>query len=134
MKPLSELHFPDACRYSVDHLWVKQEGQNVVIGISDYAQDQLGEIVYVEIPEIGSNFGKSESLGVSESVKSVSDILMPVSGDIAGVNAELEDSPDLVNRDPYGKGWIIKVTPHDHSEIDTLMSAEEYLNMLKGKE
>ena len=124
MKPLSELHFPDACRYSVDHLWVKQEGQNVVIGISDYAQDQLGEIVYVEIPEIGSNFGKSESLGVAESVKSVSDILMPVSGDIAGVNAELEDSPDLVNRDPYGKGWIIKVTPHDHSEIDTLMSAE----------
>ena len=134
MKPLSELHFPDACRYSVDHLWVRQEGQNVVIGISDYAQDQLGEIVYVEIPEIGSNFGKSESLGVAESVKSVSDILMPVSGDITGVNAELEDLPDLVNRDPYGKGWIIKVTLHDYSEIDTLMSAEEYLNMLKGKE
>jgi len=134
MKQLSELHFPDNCRYSVDHIWVRHEGENVKIGVSDYAQDQLGEVVYVELPETGSSFTKGDSCGVLESIKSVSDILIPVSGSIAGVNTELENSPGLVNDKPYDDGWIIEVTPHSTDEIEGLMSAEEYLNMLRGKE
>jgi len=134
MKQLSELHFPDNCRYSVDHIWVRHEGENAKIGVSDYAQDQLGEVVYVELPETGSSFMKGDSFGVVESIKSVSDILIPVSGSITGVNTELEDSPGLVNDKPYDDGWIIEVTPHSTVKIEDLMSAEEYFNMLRGKE
>ena len=134
MKQLSELHFPDNCRYSVDHVWVRHEGENAKIGLSDYAQDQLGEVVYVELPETGASFTKGDSFGVVESIKSVSDILIPVSGNIAGVNTELENSPGLVNDKPYDDGWILEVTPHSPGKSEDLMSDEEYLDMLKGKE
>ena len=132
MKQLSELQFPDNCRYSEDHIWARPEEEHIIIGISDYAQDQLGEIVYVEVPDIGAMFEKSESFGVAESVKSVSDLQIPVGGEIIEVNSKLDDSPGLVNSSPYGDGWIIVISPANPGEIDELMSSEEYAAMLKG--
>ncbi len=134
MKQLNEINIPDNCKYSDNHEWVRKKDLNVSIGISDYAQDQLGDVVYVELPEVGTSFEKNVSFGVVESVKSVSELLMPVSGEVVNVNTLLNDSPDTVNNDPYNSGWIIEVKPHNPDEMDNLMSAEEYLNMLKGKE
>ena len=111
MKELSELKFPDDVRYAESHEWAKSEGDTVKVGISDYAQDQLGDIVFVELPEEGDSLEKGEEFGTVESVKAVSEIYMPVGGEIVAVNSGLEDAPELANNTPYTDGWMIEVKP-----------------------
>jgi len=132
MKDVSLLNIPDDFRYAEDHEWAGLEGDNVVIGINDYAQDQLGDIVFVELPKIGSSFNKGDEFGTVESVKAVSELYMPVGGEIIEVNSALEGTPELVNKDPYKEGWMIKVKPHDTAEFNLLMTKDAYLEMLKG--
>lgn len=109
MKEISELNFPDDLRYSDDHEWAKQVDGVVRVGISDYAQDQLGDIVFVELPEIGDTLEKGEEFGTVESVKAVSELYMPLGGEITAINADLEEAPELVNNAPYSGGWMIDV-------------------------
>jgi glycine cleavage system H protein len=132
MKEIHELHFPDDVKYSDDHEWAKANKENVYIGISDYAQDQLGDIVYVELPSVGANLAKGEEFGTVESVKSVSELFMPLAGTVTAINTELEDSPELVNQEPYGGGWMILVKPDDISQLDQLKDKNAYLHLLKG--
>ncbi|MGD2127406.1 MAG: glycine cleavage system protein GcvH [Desulfobacteraceae bacterium] len=132
MKEINELQLPDDMRYASDHEWAKSDAHKLRIGISDYAQDQLGDIVFVELPQVGDTFGKGEEFGTVESVKAVAELYMPVGGEILAVNKALEDSPELVNQSPYQEGWMIEVKPSDLSEMDTLMSKDAYLEMLKG--
>lgn len=116
----------DELRFSKGHLWAKPQGETARVGITDYAQEQLGEIVYVDLPEVDDEVEKSEPLGEVESTKTVSELIAPVSGKVVEVNAELEDNPSLLNEEPYGEGWLIEVELADPSELDTLMDAEEY--------
>lgn len=132
MKSIEELSFPSDVKYTDDHEWAKVEGDLVSVGITDYAQDQLGEIVFVEMPEIGDSFGQGDEFGSVESVKAVSEIFLPISGEIVEVNSELEDAPELVNTDCYNKGWLVKIKPQDLSEMDSLKDQAAYLEMLKG--
>ena len=132
MKEINELNLPDDVRYTDDHEWAKAEGESVKIGITDYAQDQLGEIIFVEVPEVGDTLDKGANFGSLESVKAVSDIVMPVSGEVLAVNTALEDAPELLNQDPYSGGWIVEIKPGDPSELDQLMDKNAYLEMLKG--
>ena len=131
MKELNELNLPEEVRYTEDHEWAQITGDTVRIGVSDYAQDQLGDIVFVEFPEVGSSFEKGEEFGSLESVKAVSELYIPVSGEVVAVNEALEDSPELINENPY-VNWIIEIKPADLSEFDVLMDAEEYFETLKG--
>jgi glycine cleavage system H protein len=131
MKDLSELDFPETVRYTEDHEWAAVDGETVRIGVSDYAQDQLGDIVYVEMPEIGDIFEKGDEFGTLESVKAVSEIYMPVGGEVVAVNEALVDTPELINQDPYG-AWIVEIRVTDVGEYDELMSAEDYIEMLRG--
>lgn len=117
--------------YSEDHEWVRVEEDYLVIGVSDFAQDELGDIVFVELPEVEEEFEKGDSFGVLESVKAVSDTFIPVSGKVIKVNEDLIDQPELINDDPYGEGWLIKIEPADDSELDELMSVEEYTEFLE---
>jgi len=114
------------CRYTKTHEWIRVEGEYAYVGITDYAQQQLSDIVYVEMPEVGDTFSKGEVFGVVESVKAASDCYLPVAGEIAEINGELGDSPDLVNKDPYGDGWFAKLVVEDPDEVDGLMSPQEY--------
>lgn len=114
------------CRYTKTHEWVRVEGDEGYVGITDYAQQQLSDIVFVEMPEVGDSFEKGEVFGVVESVKAASDVYLPVAGEIVELNEELEDSPDLVNRDPYGDGWFVKFVIEDHDELGSLMDADAY--------
>jgi len=132
MKELNELTLPEDVKYSQDHEWAKKDGETVAAGITDYAQDQLGEIVFVELPEEGESFSKGDEFGTVESVKAVSEIYMPVSGTIEQVNSGLEDAPELVNNSPYDEGWLIRIKPDDLSELDTLLDKKGYLEILKG--
>jgi len=132
MKEINELIFPDDIGYAQSHEWAKAEGDNVKVGISDYAQDQLGDIVFVELPEVGENFAKGAEFGTVESVKAVSELYMPVGGEIVAVNTALEDSPEFVNNTPYSDGWMIEVKPDDRTDLDSLMSKDAYLQTLKG--
>ena len=132
MKELNELVLPDDVLYSDDHEWVRREGDMVRVGISDFAQDQLGDIVFVELPSVGAAIAKNQSFGVIESVKSVSDMLMPVGGEVTEVNNALEGNPELVNTGTYGGGWMLVVKPDDPTEIEALMTAETYMELLKG--
>ena len=132
MKEIGELHLPDDVRYAEDHEWARSEGENTRIGISDYAQDQLGDIVYVELPQVGDTFNKGEEFGTVESVKAVAELYMPIGGEILAVNTALEESPELVNKSPYGDGWLIEVKPADSAELDALMTRDVYLETLKG--
>ncbi|MBI3078295.1 MAG: glycine cleavage system protein GcvH [Deltaproteobacteria bacterium] len=116
----------DEPKFSKDHLWAKPQGETARVGITDYAQEQLGEIVYVDLPDVDDEVEKSEALGEVESTKTVSELIAPVSGKVLEVNDELEDNPGLLNEDPYGDGWLIEVELADPSELDTLMDAEEY--------
>ncbi len=131
MKEMNELNLPDDCRYSKDHEWARPEGENVRVGLSDYAQDQLGDIVYLELPQKGDTFEKDDEFGTVESVKAVSEMLIPVGGEVVDVNASIEDSPNLVNESPYNDGWLIEVKPSASDEIETLLTNDEYLNFLK---
>jgi len=134
MKEIDELNLPDDVRYAEDHEWIRSEGDKVRIGISDYAQDQLGDIVFVELPQSGDTFEKGEEFGTVESVKAVSELYMPIGGEILSVNAALEESPDLVNQSPYNDGWMIEVKPSDSAELEALITRDAYLEMLKGLE
>jgi glycine cleavage system H protein len=113
-------------RYADSHEWARKEGDEIVVGITDYAQESLSDIVYVELPEVGDSLERGESFGVVESVKAASDLYMPVGGEILAVNSELEDAPELVNQDSYGVGWMIRVAPSDPAEFDELMEGEAY--------
>jgi glycine cleavage system H protein len=132
MKEINELVLPSALRYAEDHEWVKLEGKDAIIGISDYAQNQLGEVVFVELPEVGASLDKGELFGTVESVKAVSELLMPIGGEVTAVNPELKETPELVNNDPYEGGWMIRVRPSDPAEINALMDKTAYLVALKG--
>jgi glycine cleavage system H protein len=134
MKEIGELQLPDDVRYAEDHEWARSEGENTRTGISDYAQDQLGDIVYVELPQVGDTFNKGEEFGTVESVKAVAELYTPIGGEILAVNTTLEESPELVNKSPYGDGWLIEVKPADSAELDTLMTRDVYLETLKGIE
>jgi glycine cleavage system H protein len=117
---------PDDRRYSKEHEWVKMQGDLAVIGITDYAQDQLGDIVYVDLPESGTALRQFEKLGEIESVKAVSDLYAPISGEVNRANDGVREKPELVNQDPYEGGWLIEVKPADATELDKLMSAADY--------
>lgn len=132
MKEFSELHIPGDRRYSDDHEWVAAEGDGIRIGITDYAQDQLGDIVFVEFPKVGARIARNSEFGVVESVKSVSSLLMPVGGEVTAVNAELDKNPDYVNTSPYDKGCLIEIRPDSPVELDDLMTADDYIGMLRG--
>jgi glycine cleavage system H protein len=134
MKELDELNLPSDVRYSDDHEWARQEGRHVRIGISDYAQDRLGDITFVELPEVGDVFTQGDEFGTVESTKAASETLIPISGEVVAVNKALEDSPGLINQDPYGNGWMIQVNPTNAAEFDELMEKEDYRKMLEGTE
>jgi glycine cleavage system H protein len=114
------------CKYDEEHEWIRVEGDEGVIGISDYAQDALSDVVYVELPEVGDVFDKGDVLAVVESVKAASDVYMPVTGEILEINEQLEDSPELVNQDPYGEAWLVRCTIAEPSELEDLLDAEAY--------
>lgn len=114
------------CRYTKDHEWAKEEGEGVKVGISDYAQIELGDVVFVELPEVGATFSAGDAFANVESVKAVSDVYAPVSGTVTQVNEALNDSPELVNESPYEGAWMIVLEPSDKSELDALMNAEAY--------
>ncbi|WDP88288.1 MAG: glycine cleavage system protein GcvH [Desulfobacter sp.] len=132
MKALDELNFPEDVKYTKSHEWAKVDGDSVIMGLSDYAQDQLGEIVFVEMPEEGDTFEQGDEFGSVESVKAVSEIYLPVAGEIIAVNEELEDAPELVNNECYTGGWLVKIKPEDPAQMDELMDKGAYIEMLKG--
>lgn len=132
MKDINELNLPEDVKYTKDHEWAKADGDTVTIGINDYAQDQLGEIVFVEMPAVGDSFSAEDEFGSVESVKAVSEMYMPIAGEIVAINEDLEDAPENVNEDCYQSGWIIKVKPSAFDEMDALMDKAAYLEMLKG--
>jgi glycine cleavage system H protein len=120
------MEFPEDLKYSKEHEWVLVEGNVATIGITDYAQEQLGDIVFVELPAIGDKVSKDDAFSVVESVKAVSDVYAPVSGAVLEVNDDLPDSPEMLNEDPYGDGWMAKIEMTDTSDLDDLMNATEY--------
>ncbi|MFT4603380.1 MAG: glycine cleavage system H protein [Rhodothermales bacterium] len=125
------MKFPAELSYTKDHEWIRvsEDGSSVTVGITDFAQNELGDIVYVDIDTIGNDVDKDDVFGTVEAVKTVSELFMPISGTVSEANAALEDSPELVNDDPYGKGWMIKIAIGDASELDGLLSAEAYAAM-----
>ena len=124
---------PEDLHYSKDHEWVRVEGDVAVVGITDYAQNSLGDVVYVELPKAGEEFAANESFGSVESVKAVSEVFSPVSGAVAEVNEALNDEPEKVNGDPYGEGWMIKVRMSNSGEVDSLLTAAEYEDFTKAE-
>lgn len=125
------MHVPEGLKYTKEHEWVKVEGEKGRVGITHYAQDQLGDVVFVELPKKGRKLGQMESFGVVESVKAVSDLYCPVGGEVVEVNSELERKPELVNADPYGEGWMIQVKITKPKDLDKLLSAADYTAYLK---
>ncbi|HSM89382.1 MAG TPA: glycine cleavage system protein GcvH [Desulfobacterales bacterium] len=132
MKDVSQLKFPDDVRYVESHEWVKEEGGRARIGITDYAQDQLGDIVFVELPAVGKSFSIGAPFGSVESVKAVSELYMPIAGKVVEINAALENSPETVNTSPYDQGWMIVVEPADAGELKGLLTVQAYRDKLKG--
>ncbi|MFO7981328.1 MAG: glycine cleavage system protein GcvH [Candidatus Aminicenantes bacterium] len=126
--------YPEDFSYTKDHEWVKVEGDTATVGITDFAQNQLGDVVFVELPEPGDELEAHQTLGVVESVKAVSDIYSPISGEVTEINEGLNDDPEILNQDPHGKGWIIKLKVKDESELEDLMTASEYEKYLEGLE
>lgn len=127
------MNVPKNIKYTKDHEWIRVEGNEGYIGVTDFAQSQLGDVVFIEVETVGETIDKEASFGTIEAVKTVSDIFMPVTGEILEFNTKLETNPELVNKDPYGEGWIIKVKISNKEEIRTLYSAEEYEKMLNVK-
>ena len=124
------MNIPANLKYSNDHEWVRVEGNEAFVGITDFAQSQLGDIVFVDVPPVGASLGQNEVFGSIEAVKTVSDAFLPVSGEILEFNEALENDPALVNKDPYGEGWIIKVNMANPAEVDTLLSADDYAKLV----
>ena len=133
MKEIQELHLPEELKYTQDHEWV-QGTETARIGITDFAQDQLGDIVFVELPEVGTQFEAGDVFSTVESVKAVSEVYTPVSGEVVAVNEALEENPELVNQDPYGQGWIVDLKVGNSSELNGLMDRAACMEMLKGEE
>ncbi len=123
-------NIPANLHYTKDHEWIRVEGENAVVGITDYAQSELGEIVFVDVPSVGEAISQGEVFGSVEAVKTVSDLNMPASGKVLELNGALNDQPDLVNNDPYGEGWMIKVQLSDLTELDSLLTAKEYAKLI----
>lgn len=126
------MNIPADLKYTEDHEWVRVEGDTATVGVTDFAQGELGDVVFVEIETEGEELDKGETFGTVEAVKTVSDLFMPVGGEVSEVNEELADEPELVNKDPYGKGWMVKIKVADSSELDDLMSAEDYEKMVNA--
>jgi glycine cleavage system H protein len=126
--------YPSEFRYTKEHEWIKVEGDEALVGITDFAQHQLGDIIFVELPEVGKDLATHQSIGVVESVKSVSDIFSPVAGKVAAVNDALAQTADLLNKDPHGQGWIVRLKIKDKKETEGLMKASEYEKFLEGLE
>lgn len=124
------MNIPDNLKYTKDHEWVKIEGDTAIIGITDFAQHELGDIVFVEVDTVGESLDKEETFGTIEAVKTVSDLFMPMGGEVLEFNEELESSPDIINKDPYNEGWIIKVKVADLADIDDLLTAEAYKELI----
>ena len=124
------MNVPEDLKYTKDHEWGRVDGESVVIGVTDFAQKELGDIVYVDVDTEGETIEKEEVFGSVEAVKTVSDLMMPVSGEIVAFNEALEDEPELVNTDPYGDGWMIKVLVSDFTELDSLLSADQYKELV----
>ena len=134
MKEISELHLPENLKYAKDHEWARLEGHRVVIGISEYAEDQLGDITFVELPEVGDSFEQGDEFGTLESTKAVSELFMPLAGEILAINEALSESPGLINEKPYADGWIIEIKPENTKDLEDLMSRDAYLEYLEGLE
>jgi glycine cleavage system H protein len=131
---MASLNHPTNLKYSKTDEWVRVEGDEAVIGITDYAQDQLGDIVYIELPwDAGQDVKHEAKFGDIESVKATSELISPISGDIVKVNEDLKEHPELINDDPYNKGWMLRIKLANPSEIDTLLSADDYINYLQGR-
>ena len=126
------MNIPSALKYTKEHEWLRIEGDVAYVGITDFAQGELGDIVFLEIETCGESLAAEEIFGTIEAVKTVSDLFMPVSGDVVEINDLLEEHPELVNTDPYGKGWLIKITLKDSSEVKNLLSAEQYAALLEA--
>ena len=126
------MKFDPGCKYDKEHEWIRVEGDEGVIGISDYAQDQLSDVVYVELPEVGDSFERGDVFAVVESVKAASDVYVPVGGEVLEINEELEDMPELVNQDPYGEAWFVRIAIADPAELDDLMGADAYKAFVEG--
>jgi len=124
------MNIPDNLLYTKDHEWVQAEGETAIIGITDYAQKELGDIVYIEVDTVGEFLAKEETFGTIEAVKTVSDMFMPVSGEIIEMNETLESQPDLVNKDPYGQGWIIRIKISDASDLNDLLTSAQYREII----
>ncbi len=126
------MKIPADLKYTEDHEWVRMDGDTAVVGITDYAQNELGDVVFIEIETEGEEFDKGETFGTIEAVKTVSDLFMPVGGTVSEVNETLADEPELVNKDPYGKGWLIKISVTDPGQFDDLLSADDYKKMIEA--
>jgi len=126
------MNVPENCKYTEKHEWVRVDGDNAYVGITDYAQGELGDIVYIEIETEGEKIAKGEIYGTIEAVKTVSDMFMPLSGEILEFNAKLEDDAELINKDPYGDGWMIKITIDNPSDLDALLSPEQYKELISA--
>ena len=124
------MNIPEELRYTEEHEWVKLDGNVATVGITDFAQSELGDIVYLEIDTLDAEINSNDVFGTVEAVKTVSDLMMPVSGEIVTFNEVLEDEPELVNSDPYGRGWMIKVLVSDFTELDSLLSADQYKELI----
>ena len=124
------MNFPENLKYSKDHEWIRIDGETAYVGITDYAQRELGEIVFVDVTTVGESISEGEVFGSVEAVKTVSDLYLPISGEILEVNAELEDKPELVNEQPYDEGWIVKISVKDAAELDKLLSADDYKSLI----
>lgn len=124
------MNYPTNVKYTNEHEWIRLEGEEAYVGITDYAQDQLGDIVFVDITTEGETLEKGETFGTIEVVKTVSDLFMPIGGQVLEINPDLEEHPELVNQDPYGKGWLIRIKPTDTAEMDELLNAEAYKQII----
>lgn len=124
------MNIPDNLKYTKDHEWIKTDGDIAIVGITDFAQHELGDIVYIEVGTVGESLDQEETFGTIEAVKTVSDLFMPVGGEVAAFNDGLESAPDVINKDPYDEGWIIKIKMADPSEADGLLTAEQYRELI----
>ena len=124
------MNFPAELKYTKDHEWIKIEGDTAIVGITEFAQGELGDIVYVDVSSVGKEVAREEVFGTVEAVKTVSDLFMPLTGTVTTLNPALDSQPELVNSDPYGEGWMVKITIKDTSEVDGLLSAEAYKTLI----
>jgi glycine cleavage system H protein len=124
------MNFPDDLKYTPDHEWIRTESKYGWVGITDYAQSELGDVVYVEIPAVGTKVEKGKSFGTIEAVKAVSDLFAPVTGEIVEINAEVKDHPEIVNKDPYGSGWMVKIFITDPEQLNALLNVQAYKSLI----